>query len=271
MNREELERYIGCEICRADARVSLLAKNIDTGETLHAHGENDFVSSASTIKVPIMLCVLQQVADGKFSLNEPVVVPKKEILDDTEVFDWEQIPTPCTYPLRELIHWMIVSSDNTATNVLIELVGFDAINATIRSLGLHSTVLLRKMLDFATLRAGLNNLTSAYDQYLLYEALCKETTLTPALCRFALDTLKRQRDMEKIPRYIADDIKIAHKTGGLDPDAGHDVVCHDAGVLFLGPMRLYLGIFITEAPDDALYSKRLIGRLAKAVYDCYKG
>lgn len=267
MNKTELDSYIRAEIAGADAKVSLLAKDMDTGETLLAYNPEEIVSSASTIKVPIMLAVLEKVINGVLSVDGRITVPACEILDDTEVFDGGE----GSYPLFELIYWMIVSSDNTATNVLINLIGFDAVNALCQSLDLRGTVLARKMLDFEALRAGRNNLTSADDMSLLFGAICNERILTPGLCRFALDTLKRQRSTDKFLRYIADDIPVAHKTGGLDPEAGHDRVSHDAGVFLPGNIRYYLGIFITGAPDSEQYSNRLIGRLSKEIYDCYKG
>lgn len=267
MNKKELNEYIVNEIALADANVSLFVRDMDTGEVLYAHRENEAVSSASTIKVPIMLAALEQVRRGALTLEQRIPVNGREILDDTEVFEHG----PCDCPLKELIYWMIVKSDNTSTNVLIETLGFDAINDMIQSLGMRSTVLGRKMLDFEALKAGRNNLTSAYDMAQCYEALHRETILTPELCAFALGILKRQRSMSMFLRYIADDIEVAHKTGGLDPDLGHDRVAHDAGIFYLPDVRYYLGIFLTSAPDDEKYSRRLIGRLSRAVYEYYKG
>ena len=267
MNKKELNAYIAREIAAADADVSLLAKDMDTGETLYAYRENEAVSSASTIKVPIMLAVLEQVRRGALTLEQLIPVNEYEILDDTEVFEYG----PCDCPLKELIYWMIVESDNTSTNVLIETLGFDAINDMIHLLGMRSTVLGRKMLDFEALKAGRNNLTTAYDMALCYEALHSETILAPELCAFALGILKRQRSTNMFLRYIADDIEVAHKTGGLDPDLGHDRVAHDAGIFYLPNLRYYLGIFLTGAPDDETYARRLIGRLSKAVYEYYRG
>ncbi len=267
MNKKELNEYIANEIALADANVSLFVKDMDTGETLYAYHENEAVSSASTIKVPIMLAALEQVRRGALTLEQRIPVNECEILDDTEVFEYGT----CDCPLNELIYWMIVKSDNTSTNVLIETLGFAAINDMIHALGMKSTVLGRKMLDFEALKAGRNNLISAYDMALCYEALHRGTVLTPELCAFALGILKRQRSMNMFLRYIADDIEVAHKTGALDPDLGHDRVAHDAGIFYLDNVRYYLGIFLTGAPDDKKYSRRLIGRLSKAVYEYSRG
>ena len=267
MNKNELDRFLCREIAAADAKVSLLMKDLQTGQTLHAYNPEEVVPSASVIKVPILLAVLQRVMEGGVSLGDHIAVPTHETLEDTEVFE----QGACECSVSELLYWMIVTSDNTAANVLIGLVGFDAVNALMKSLGLTSTVLARRMLDFEAIRAGRNNWTSAADMARLYEVICGERILTPQLCRYALDILKRQRCQELFLRYIADDITVAHKTGGLDPFTGHDRVVHDAGVFLLGHAQYSLGIFVTGAPDDQRVAGRLIGRLSKAIYDCYKG
>jgi beta-lactamase class A len=266
MNNDIISETVEQLISEADANVSLLMKDMDTGAVLHAHNADAAVSSASTIKVPIMLAVLQQVMHGRLSLDSLIEVPACQILDDTEVFDGG----PGLYPLQELLYWMIVSSDNTATNVLIGLLGFETVIALAGALGVGSTVLARRMLDFEALKNGRDNRTSAADMAVVFEAIYHNRILSPGLCSLAMDILQRQRSTDGFLRYIADGIAVAHKTGGLDPVAGHDRVSHDAGIFLLGNIRYYLGIFITAAPDDAQYAHRLIGRLSKVIYDCYK-
>ena len=54
---------------------------------------------------------------------------------------------------------MIISSDNTACNVLIDILGMDNINSTIKSLNMNNTILERKMMDYKSIEAGKNNYT----------------------------------------------------------------------------------------------------------------
>lgn len=263
MTNAELDAYLRREIAAFPGKTSLLCADLDTGGVLHAFAPEVRVVSASTIKVPILLTALEQVRLGRLTLEQPVPVPKSEILEDTEVFE-RGIEA---YSLWELLYWMIVESDNTATNVILDLLGYEAVNEYSRAvLGLKDTLCRRKMLDWAAIAAGRNNYTSAADQCRMYRLLCRGELLTPALTETALDMLRRQRDMSSILRYIPDRVDFAHKTGGLD------YLDHDAGVFFQQGGGYFLGIFTWDgpSPEGDPQQKRYVGRLAKAVFDVYR-
>lgn len=263
MTRQELDRYLWAETAAFPCQTSLLMADLDTGEVLHALQPGVQVVSASTIKVPILLTALEQVRLGALSLDQMVPVPPAEILEDTQVFERGVE----AYRLWELLYWMIVESDNTATNVLIELLGCEAINRySAQVLGLKHTLCQRKMLDWAAIEAGRNNYTSAADQCEMYRRLCLGQLLTPRLTETALDMLRRQRSMDLFLRYIPEDVLLYHKTGGLD------YLDHDAGVFCLPGRRFYLGIFTWDgpSPEGDKRQKMFIGRLAKAIYDTYR-
>jgi beta-lactamase class A len=264
MELRELHNYTQNEIDKTDARVSLLVHDFTKDETLLSFGADRKVVSASTIKTPIMLTALDLVQRGKLSLEQRVAVPLSEILDDTAVFDMGQKDAT----LEELLTWMIINSDNTSTNVLIEFLGTIAINSYCGTLGLKDTVVERKMLDWGAIKAGRNNYTSADDQLIVFSKLYHASVLTPELCRLALSILKRQRDFGLALRYLCSaDITFAHKTGGLD------YLEHDTGIFYLPGHDYYFGCFVTDSmseTDENPVAKRLIGRLSKAVYDFYK-
>ncbi len=264
MKNTELKDYAEREIKNIDANVSLLVYDFTHGEALLSIDAERKLVSASTIKTPIMLAALDRVQKGTLKIDQMLPVLPEEILDDTEVFDHGEPE----YPLEELLTWMIINSDNTATNVLIEFLGMDEVNAYCGTLGLKSTVLERKMLDWGAIRAGRNNYTSADDQLAIFSKLYHESILTPELCAIALRILKQQRDFNSAFRYIADtNLTAAHKTGGLD------YLNHDAGIFYLPDRDYYFGCFVTDAmgkTEENPISKKLIGRLSKAVYEFYK-
>ncbi|NCB63629.1 MAG: serine hydrolase [Clostridia bacterium] len=263
MNPVELDAYLTSEIAAFPCKTTLLMTDMKTGETLHAVEPETQCVSASTIKVPILLCALEEVRQGRRSLTDMLNLPTDQILPDTQVFE-RNLPA---YSLWELLYWMIVESDNTATNRMIELLGYDAVNSyTNRILGLKNTQCNRKMLDWDAIRAGRNNYTSAADQGRMYALLYRGEILDAEQREVALDMLRRQRSMDSFLRYIPDAVTLAHKTGGLD------YLDHDAGIFYLPSRDYYLGIFTWDgpSPEGDTRQKQFIGRLSKAVYDTYK-
>ena len=235
---------------------SLLAADADTGEVLTERLPQRRVISASTIKVAIMLCALDDVRRGARALSDRIFVPQNEILSDSEVFDGGAQEMT----LDELIRWMIIVSDNTATNALIRLLTMEHINAFCAGMGLTATRVERLMLDWEAVQAGRNNYTSAADQCAMFRALHTHAILTPELCIYALGVLMDQRCKDDFFRYIPYPVRAAHKTGSLDG------INHDSGLFYFKDRCLYLGVFVTGTPDEN-YGRRLIGRIAKRVYD----
>ncbi len=243
------------------AKHALLWVDMTTGMPLAAIGEDTKVVSASTIKVPVLCCALQEVMEGRLELAQFVPIGEGNFCDDTEVFEPENRRDGAS--LWEMLYWMIVSSDNTATNAVLTLLGFEKINAYCASLGLSSTSASRKMLDFAAIEEGRNNYTSAADQYKLYKLLYDGTILNPELRSVAFDFLSRVRHMDGLQRYIPDAVTVLHKPGGLDH------LTHDAGVFLLKDKPYYLGVFTWDGPsmDGESQQSRLIGQLSRGVYD----
>lgn len=161
---------------------------------------------------------------------------------------------------------MIVSSDNSATNAVISLLGFDAINAYCASLGLSATCLKRKMLDFNAAAAGLENYTSPTDQYRLYSLLFRGSLFSGQTQAAALDLLGRSRSFDGLQRYIPDPVPVLHKPGGLDH------LNHDAGIFLLKKRPYFVGIFTWDGPalDGESAQKQLIGRLSRQIYTFVK-
>lgn len=260
MIKNKLVQQIEKEILNAEAKISLLIEDLDTDEILFSHEAEKAVVSASIIKVPILLTALELIQEGRYSPDSIIEISEADILKDSEVFEYGA----GSYTLEELLVWMIINSDNSATNCLIDLLTIERINDFCRRLSLKSTKLERKMLDFKAMEAGWNNYTSAKDMEIVFRALYYKSILTPGICDYAISILGRQRHKQLAMRYIADDVIIAHKTGDLD------FLKHDVGIFFLDKTKYYLGAFVTDASSD-VYAQKWIGRISKLVYEYYKG
>lgn len=246
------------------AKTALFAVDLATGDPIAAIRQDVRVVSASTIKVPILCCALHDVEEGRLRLNQVVPISPEDFREDTEVFEPGYRQKDCS--LWELLYWMIVSSDNTATNAVISLLGYDRINSYCARLGLHNTMAQRKMLDWTAVAEGRNNYTSPADQYRIYSLLYRGEILTEELRAVALDFLSRCRSFDGLQRYIPDPVPVLHKPGGLDH------LNHDAGIVMLEDHPYFLGVFTWDGPalDGEPQQNRLIGQLSRIIYDFMK-
>jgi len=212
--------------------------NAQSGRMIASHREELVFKSASLIKTPIMLCALEDVEKGLLSLETKIpVLPGHCVGDEAHV-----IRDGTDVPLSVLLEYMITESNNSATNVLIDLLGMEKVNAFSRRIGLCDTVLRRHMLDYEAARRGNENHTSAGDMLRLYTMLYRGEGLTPFMCETALPILLRQKDKELL--MFADPARrAAHKTGGLSD------IAHDAGILY-GENRTLVFAVLATAPDE---------------------
>ena len=247
------------------AKTALFCVDLTNDSPVSAIRESSRVVAASTIKVPVLCCALQAVLEGSLSLTQTVPISPGDFCDDTEVFEPNYRQDGAS--LWEMLYWMIASSDNTAANAVISLLGFDRINRYCQEVGLTQTCLQRKMLDAQAAARGQENFTSPVDQYRLFSMLYRGKILNQSLRDMAMDFLSRCRFTHGLQRYIPDPVVLLHKPGGLDH------LNHDAGIFLLKNRPYFLGIFTWDGPalDGQPQQNRLIGQLSRMVYDEMKG
>lgn len=246
------------ELKSVEEKVSVVIKDLTNNQWLLKHDENRVFPSASLIKILIMVEALERVEKGEYRLEEKIKV--REI--DRVKYSIISELTLEEYTLIDLITLMIILSDNTATNVLIELLGYEKINQMAEKIGCNNTVLRRKMMDFESAKQGRENLTSPMDMAILLEKIYNKSIVSPKMCELMIDILRRQKHRDMLPRYILDEVTIAHKTGELSG------LNHDIGIFYLRNINYLIGIFTTEGRDD-LEGKRTIGKISKIVYDSF--
>jgi len=255
-----LEDKIKATVQNITPKVSVVLKDLKKDKWILKIDENRRLPSASTIKVLIMIEALRQVQEGKFKLDQRIKIKESDRVDFSIISELDTNE----YTFKDLITLMIIISDNTATNILIDLLTYENINNMAGSLVLNNTVLKRKMMDFEAIKEGRQNDTSPIDMATIMENIYNKSILTAELCELMVDILKRQKHDDMLPSYIAEEIVIAHKTGELEG------LNHDIGIFYLGDIEYMLGVFVTDANNN-LEAKRIIGEISKLVYDHYLG
>ena len=215
--------------------------------------ENMPLMAASVIKIPIMVEAFRQFESGKLSPGETHVLREEEKMPSCGALNRMHAGLEVT--MRDLVELMIVLSDNTATNILIERLGIAHVNETMRALGLKATVLRRKLFDKEASAAGLQNTVGARDMGILLEKMYEGTLVSEEASREMLEILKNQKLNGKMPFYIKPrGIACAHKTGE------DDGITHDVGIVFA--RKPFVLCMLSNETDVTTY-ERLIQNIAR--------
>jgi beta-lactamase class A len=232
--------------------VSLYAKNLDTGRAIGIR-ENDPVTTASTIKLPILIALFDAVERGQLKWTDPLTVTSAEKASGTGIIASE-ISDGVQLPLRDAANLMIVLSDNTATNLVLERLGTDTVNAYLDKLGLKTTRSLRKILGASSERRGVSaagklpenqkygiGVSTPHDMVAILEKLERGEIVSPEASKQALEILRRCQDDKGIRRRFSD-IKIVNKSGALSAYRS------DVGIVYSKGGRIAMAITVDGMP-----------------------
>lgn len=181
--------------------------------------------AASVIKLTIMVEAFRQRREGIIDFAEPVTIRREDKLPSCGALTY--LHDGVTVTLGDLVTLMIILSDNTATNLLIDKLGMENINRTIAAHGWTNTHLNRKLFQPELAKQGVENYVSARDMGSLLEGLLAGRIISPEDSVEMLDILRKQRLNGKIPFFLhSHGIACAHKTGE------DDGITHDVGIIF---------------------------------------
>jgi beta-lactamase class A len=253
MKIEDLRDRLSNELAGCKGRASLF---LEIEGLIIDLNSNEVYQSASLIKLPILLEALRQIDAGIQSKDSLVTLRETEKIGDTGVL---QAMNAKKLPLLDLLSLMIIVSDNTATNLVLDLVGIGSINSTISRIGMTKTVLQRKMLDFDAKQSGCDNFTTAADIALcLKEGIDGGILNNDSRKRFH-SFLLQQQFKDKLPVYIDNTLlKIGNKTGELPG------VEHDCGIITYGNKQVFIAVLI-DGLSEAESGKSTIRQIGKHI------
>jgi beta-lactamase class A len=185
---------------------------LTSGERFDIH-ENFLFPQGSAIKIPILMEVYKQAAEGQFSLTDPLPVRKHHQVGGSGVLK-ELGDGTSQLSIRDLAVLMILVSDNTATNMLIDLVGMKNINQTMAALGLSQTKVQRRMMDTAARGRGDENLSTPAEAAKIMETLYRGEFLDRASCDDMLAILRKPK-RGGIRAGLPAEVPVAFKPGGI--------------------------------------------------------
>lgn len=267
--------------------IGYFAKNLDTGETVGSNADLRF-PTASLIKVAVMVEARHRIAAGTLRPDQPVTLHDADKAGDEAVV-LNQLHEGLTLTVKDLLALMIAFSDNTATNLLVNLVGAANVDARMESYGLTSTKIFRP--TFRDGRAdvfpelekefGLG-MTTPREMARLFELLAKGEVVSRAASDEMLAVLEKQFDRQMIPRSLpfeSEEITVANKTGWDEeklPDEGglKGEIRTDAAYVKAPGARFVIAVLTRKGRDKrpgADNAALVVGaRLSRLVYDGWK-
>lgn len=210
--------------------------------------------AASMIKLLVLAELLQQAQDGAVSLDDQLTVTDQDAVGGTGVIAGT---VGTSYTLDQLALHMIADSDNTACNMLIDLLGTDAINQEAADLGLTGTSLERLMMDTDAIAAGIENRMCSNDAALILQKIASGTLVSPEMSEVAMGYLQAQTLDSGLAAGTGADVEVAHKTGSL---VGAE---HDGGVVMA--TTPYVLVVMTQGMGTE-EADALIAQIAQRVY-----
>ena len=243
-----LENRIRTEVAAFRGTVSLYAKNLDTGEVYSLDGDRR-VRTASTIKIGVMIEAFAQVADGKHAWSERLLLTKESKVSGSGILTAFSDGLPLTF--RDAVNLMMMLSDNTATNLVVDAVTSDAVNARLQALGLSDTRLMRKIGGGGESTEGKLKENEAFglgrssprEMVLLMENLERGTVINAAASKEMLALMKREQGTNGIWRSLWT-IPKATKSGALDR------LRSNVGLIYHPRGRIALAITCDDMPES---------------------
>ncbi len=300
---ERLERQIQSLLQRADGEVGVAIKHLESGQELYVNGETSF-PMASVFKIPVLVEVLAQVKEGKFNLEDEVSIDKKDQHLGSGLLS-DLVAPGIKLSVRNLIQLMMMVSDNSATDILLEKVGAENVNNRLASFGIEGLTVNRScqelIMDFLGLDyqkykgLSLDDITAELEKApersrearqkavtefsrdpqdqstpralcLLLEKIFRKEILDPAGCDLIISImLDCQTGESRIKGELPPGTRVAHKTGTI---AG---TVNDGGIIYLpdGQGHVILAVLTKNFMGKTSDVESMIAKIARFVYDFF--
>lgn len=240
-----LDSQIRAEVANFKGKVYLFARNLDTGETYSYNGD-ERVRTASTIKIAVMIEAWARVADGKAKWTDELVLTKAARYSGSGILP--EMADGLRLSLQDCVRLMMLLSDNTATNMVLDYLGTDSVNERMNSLGFKSTRLMRRVGGGGDTKEGKIaenkkfglGATTPHEMVDILEKLERGQVINAAASKEMIDLMKREQAHYAIGRTIPD--TVATKYGALD------ALRSCVGIIYAKQGRIAMAITVDDMP-----------------------
>lgn len=297
---QDVQSFATAQLDALSARSSIYAKHIPSGKTIELRADVP-MNTLSVIKIPIMILAFRDAEAGKLDLGKRYTIRAEDMRRGSGLLQTFDVGLAPTY--RDIIEQMIITSDNTATDIMIRTVGRDRVNAMLAELGFRETRLNRStgelfrevfiaadpknasMTDREVYERGSPNdpgaaarsfafegdstkwlgRTTAREMAVMMEGILDAKYASKASSESMLGILRRQFYASRIPRRIQFRARVAHKTGDWPPIAGNDV-----GIIFYPGGPSVMSVFTNQNTGNFVELEATLGRIAERIVDDWK-
>ena len=284
-----LQRMLDAELARFPARAGVWVKHLKTGEEAAVQADVAF-NSASVIKLPVMTLAFELADKGTLSLAERITIKESDFRGGSGIFRYHDPGLQPTF--RDVLLQMIITSDNTATDLSIAKVGgVDRVNAWLRGHGYGDALTLNMTTGdlFAKYRAipqgtSSNDKTNNDRTYWLGTMTPRATgrliesiqrcsdgsAAAPAIAsqKSCADMMRMMRAQQsgarRLPHFL--NVPVAHKTGDFPP-----VLANDVGVVFARSGPIVIAFFTNAIEGPYGEAEDRIGRITQLIVEYFDG
>lgn len=284
-----LQRLLEAELARFPGKGGVWVKHLTLGEEAGVRADDTF-NSASVIKIPVMLLAFQMAEKGTLSLAQRITINAADVRGGSGIFRYHDAGLQPT--LRDVLLQMIITSDNTATDLAIAKVGgTDRVNAWLRDNGYGDALKLSMttgelFTKYGALpqEANRNDKTNSDRAYWLGEMTpratgrlleamqrCSDGTagttpiLTQASCADMMRMMRAQQSgARRLPHFV--NVPVAHKTGDFPP-----VLANDVGIVFARSGPIVVSFFANAIEGPYGEAEDRIGRIAQLIVAYFDG
>jgi beta-lactamase class A len=296
-----LEKTVAGRLDALEAQSTLYAKHLATGREIAIRADEP-VNTVSVIKIPIMVLAYRDAEAGRLSLDERHPITADEMRRGTGIL--QQFAVGLSPTWRDLVTQMIVTSDNTATDLLIARLGLDRVNQMLEGMKYRETRLRMtigqlfrgvweqldpknaSLSDRQVFERGFPDDPAAPGRYLTYvgdpakwfgrttareisrmlEQIQKGELAGPASTDEMLRILKRQLYFSRLPQRIRFRASVGHKTGDWPPVIGNDV-----GIIYSDAGPIVVSVFTNQNRGSFFDLEAAIGKVAEDLLDAWGG